>query len=166
MIRDILRELFYYKNGALYYRVKNKYSNQPISKPAGCLHKTERYWFISINKKTYRRGRLVWIYFNGDIPNGMQIDHKNRIKNDDRIKNLRVVTPSDNIKNQPLLKCNKLRLKYITKHKDKKCKKGFIYRFSVRDGDTRFYKESIDLKKLIIFRNNYIKNHRPDLYLH
>ncbi len=40
--------------------------------------------------------RLVWITFMGPIPDNLQIDHFNRIKDDNRLSNLRVVTPSEN----------------------------------------------------------------------
>jgi hypothetical protein len=40
--------------------------------------------------------RMVWEAFNGPIPPGMQINHKNGIKHDNRLSNLEVVTPSEN----------------------------------------------------------------------
>lgn len=40
--------------------------------------------------------RLVWQYFFGDIPKGMQINHKNGKKDDNRPENLEVVTPKEN----------------------------------------------------------------------
>jgi hypothetical protein len=40
--------------------------------------------------------RMVWEAVNGPIPDGMQINHKNGNKQDNRICNLEVVTPSEN----------------------------------------------------------------------
>ena len=42
--------------------------------------------------------RLVWKHFRGEIPEGMQINHINGNKKDNRIENLEVVTPSQNMK--------------------------------------------------------------------
>ena len=43
-----------------------------------------------------RAHRIVWESFVGPIPPGMQINHKNGIKGDNRLENLEVVTPSQN----------------------------------------------------------------------
>lgn len=40
--------------------------------------------------------RLVWEMVNGPIPDGMQINHINGIKTDNRIANLELVTPQQN----------------------------------------------------------------------
>ena len=43
---------------------------------------------------------------NGPIPDGMQIDHINHTRNDNRIENLRLVSNSSNSKNRRILKRN------------------------------------------------------------
>lgn len=41
--------------------------------------------------------RLVWGAFNGPIPEGMQINHLNEDKTDNRLENLSLVTPKENV---------------------------------------------------------------------
>lgn len=52
------------------------------------------------NGKRYRcyAHRLVWIYFNGKIPDSLEINHKNGIKLDNHPENLELVTHSENHK--------------------------------------------------------------------
>lgn len=55
---------------------------------------------------TYGRGRrrrvmahrLVWIYFNGEIPDGKEINHKNGVHIDNRLCNLELVTHAENMR--------------------------------------------------------------------
>lgn len=53
---------------------------------------------IGIDKKVHLAHRLAWIYYYGSKPS-MHIDHINRIKTDNRISNLRDVSPSQNSQN-------------------------------------------------------------------
>ena len=41
--------------------------------------------------------RYVWTQHNGEIPKGMQIHHINGKKKDNRIENLKLVTPKENM---------------------------------------------------------------------
>lgn len=54
-------------------------------------------------KRWYLRHRVIWFYFNGEIPEGYEIDHINGIKNDNRLENLRCVTHTENM-NNPITK--------------------------------------------------------------
>lgn len=66
-------------------------------KRAGCNHSLG-YRKLRINGKSYKEHRLAWLYIYGDFPSG-DIDHINRIKNDNRISNLREATESQNAQN-------------------------------------------------------------------
>jgi len=55
-----------------------------------------RYPTLRIGKKRIPLHRIIWELFVGAIPYGHQIDHINGDKHDNRLENLRVVTPSEN----------------------------------------------------------------------
>lgn len=57
------------------------------------------YLCIMHNHKTYKVHRLIFESFRGPIPKNLVIDHINRIRNDNHIYNLRVITPSENSRN-------------------------------------------------------------------
>lgn len=54
------------------------------------------YRYITLDEVDYRAARLAWLWVHGE-PVPAQLDHINRIKDDDRIANLR---PTDNSRNQ------------------------------------------------------------------
>ena len=51
-------------------------------------------------KRSVRAHRVVWMAKNGRVPEGLVIDHINRNRSDNRLCNLRVVTPQENFMNQ------------------------------------------------------------------
>ena len=57
-------------------------------------------------KKNYYQHRFVFEVFKGMIPSIMEIDHRNGVKNDNRIKNLQLITPYQNknkANNKPII---------------------------------------------------------------
>ena len=66
------------------------------------------YYTISINGKGHSIHRLVWEAFNGEIPTNMQIDHIDCVKTNNKLNNLRLVTPKQNINNPITLAKRKL----------------------------------------------------------
>ena len=70
-----------------------------MDRPAGSIN-NEGYRAIGINYKTYYAHILIWIYHRGRIPEGMEVDHKNSIKDDNRLSNLRLATHLQNSMNK------------------------------------------------------------------
>ena len=56
---------------------------------------------VGVEKGSYLYHRVLWVLYHGeDIPEGMQIDHINGIRSDNRIENLRVVSKRENDQNK------------------------------------------------------------------
>ena len=100
--QDVLKEHFYYKDGKLF----SKYfkSNRKIDAEVGIKN---RYGYKSakFQKNTFYVHRLIWCLLNGDLK-GMDIDHINGIRDDNRIENLRLVTKTQNNRNLQTAKVN------------------------------------------------------------
>lgn len=93
---EILLSLFDYDNGNLYWKEYKKGRRKDLL--AGTIN-NRGYVKITINGKQLYAHRIVWIMHNGDIERGMEIDHINHNKEDNRIENLRLVSRSENAKN-------------------------------------------------------------------
>lgn len=51
---------------------------------------------IDGQEKSFRVHRLIYLAFHGDIPKGLQVNHINEIKTDNRPENLNLMTPKEN----------------------------------------------------------------------
>lgn len=96
---EVLQEKFIYNpdTGELIY--KKTLHKSRVGEVAGYL--TQRGWLrVKVGNTHYRVHRIAWKMFYGeDPPTGLDIDHINRDKTDNRISNLRVVTRKDNVAN-------------------------------------------------------------------
>jgi hypothetical protein len=93
--------------GILSRKLGFKGSLKPIKYNSG------RGWIrVRIKGKNYGVHRIAWKMFYGeDPPLHLQIDHINRVRSDNRISNLRVVTPQENVKNSERVLNPKVRRK-------------------------------------------------------
>lgn len=55
-----------------------------------------QYSCVGINSKLYLCHRIVWVLFNGEIPNGLIIDHIDSDRKNNKINNLQMITQSKN----------------------------------------------------------------------
>ena len=97
--KDILHELFDYKNGYLYWKKSKAKAKQ--GNIAGWLEKNG-YMACGIDNVRYRVHRLIFAYHHGWCPEF--IDHINGIKTDNRIENLRPATAAQNNANKKMSK--------------------------------------------------------------
>ena len=68
-----------------------------------------------VDKREYLEHRLAWFYVNGTWPK--QVDHRNNVKSDNRISNLRETTSSQNNMNRKKNGRNRSGRKGVTERK-------------------------------------------------
>ncbi|AEI91245.1 gp45 [Escherichia phage phiEB49] len=91
-MKDFLNSNYEYHSEG--YLTKNGCSKRlGYNKPNGYLQ-----MYVTMTGKMYVH-RIIWEMHNGAIPDGMQIDHINGIRDDNRIENLRCVSASGNRRN-------------------------------------------------------------------
>ena len=103
-----LKEILHYdpETGIFTWKTKRMFG-----KVAGTItHKG--YTQIKINKKCYCAGRLAILYMEGNFPKD-QVDHNNRIRNDDRYSNLTCCNQSFNMQNTRTAKNNLTGIKRV-----------------------------------------------------
>lgn len=135
--KELLHELFFYKDGELYWKV-DRGSNKVKGKKAGGFH--SGYESIQINK--IRKGTHQWIFlmFNGYLPS--QVDHIDGNTLNNRIENLRDANYSQNQHNAKIRKDNTSGIKGVSWHKTHK---KWSVQLSV-NGKSRHFGEYFDLE--------------------
>ena len=96
LTQQVIKNLFEYKDGNLYWKVQ-KNSRALIGSKAGSL-KNNGYYSITIDSKLYRNHRLIYLYHYGYLPKF--IDHIDNDPLNNNIENLRETTRSQNLMNQ------------------------------------------------------------------
>ena len=121
---------------------------------AGTLN--NEYIRIKIDSKNYSAHRLAWLYMYGEFPKKC-IDHINRIKDDNRISNLRDVSLSINQRNRRLNKNNKAGYRgiYFNKKISKWIAQIKVNNVSTNLGGFKYKKDAIKKRKQIELKYNY-----------
>lgn len=105
LTQDYLQSILEYNpdTGVFTWRVRRG-RNCPAGKVAGRIA-TGGYRQIGINGRLYLAHRIAWLITHGRWP-ADQIDHINRVRDDNRLINLREATRTENQRNQSLYKNN------------------------------------------------------------
>lgn len=74
------------------------------------------YWVIGVDGTVYRAQRLAWLYMTGEWPPAL-VDHRNLDRKDNRWRNLRLATHSQNHANAGLIASNSSGHKGVSKNK-------------------------------------------------
>jgi len=114
---DLVNKYFEYKDGTLYWKEKtsNK-SNVKIGDACGRQNK-DGYIQTTVHNKLYGNHRIIFLMFNGYLPEIVDHIDGNRLNN--RIENLRAATMSQNLHNAKLSKANKSGIKGVSWEKDR-----------------------------------------------
>ena len=75
------------------------------------------YYILIVEGKIKRWHRIVYEFFNGEIPSNLQVDHFNNIRTDNRISNLKLKTHKDNTRCRLMQSNNTSGLAGVTWHK-------------------------------------------------
>lgn len=88
-----------YETGVLYWRWRVN-SRVPKTLEAGTQYKSSGYLYVKVHGRLYLVHRIVMLMCYGFYGEGLEVDHINHIRNDNRLCNLRFVTRSENNRNK------------------------------------------------------------------
>lgn len=101
---ELLRSLFLYDpmTGRLHHKANRR--RVKAGSYADSTRRADGYRQVALrlDGKQYqlKAHRVAWILEHGDIPDGLQVDHINGIRDDNRLCNLRLVTQRENDQNR------------------------------------------------------------------
>ena len=84
---------------------------------AGTVSKQSGYRIIRLNKQNFHAHRAAWLYCHGYLPTDVEIDHRNGVRADNRLLNLRKSTSTGNRENQRQAKSNNVSCGVLGVHK-------------------------------------------------
>lgn len=151
-------------------RAMNIWNTKYAGRLAGSVHTSNCGYmsiYITINNKKYKAHRIAWEMINGDIPNGLSIDHIDHNPLNNSIANLRLATEEEQKKNYPMSVNNKSGYVGVTW-----CKKTNKWRARISKngkvvelGESKNIEEAIELRKIAEKELNFHKNHGKGLSL-
>ena len=146
MNKDILHELFEYRDGKLFWKVV-KSKKTKIDEEAGSIT-SDGYRSVMINYKNIATHRIIYMMFNNTLPKELDHIDGNRLNNN--IDNLREVTSCQNSCNTKLRADNKSGIKGISW--SKRSKKWHAYlNINNKRKNIGFFKDIFEAEKQVIY---------------
>lgn len=97
---EYLKFLFSYNDGVITWRNKSSPQSRIVLGDRAGSYDKDGYLIVRVRNQTSSIHRIVWVYHNGEIPNGFEIDNIDGDILNNRIENLRLTTRSVNCSNQ------------------------------------------------------------------
>lgn len=88
-----------YETGVLYWRWRVN-SCVPKTLEAGTQRNSDGYLYVKVHGRNYPVHRVVMLMCYGFYGEGLEVDHINHVRNDNRLFNLRFVTHGENMRNK------------------------------------------------------------------
>ncbi len=128
MTLERLKELFKYDSNTGIFTNKVSRGRAKNGAIAGSIG-ADGYLRVKVDYVDHYLHRLAWLHEHGELPE-CQIDHKNEVKTDNRISNLRKASNSQNGQNKPIQANNSSGFKGVSLHR----KSGLWFAYAQRDG--------------------------------
>jgi hypothetical protein len=130
----------YYSNGIIYHKL--------LKRNISSWEMKGGYIQVQLNGKIKLLHRVLYERFIGEIPIGFVIDHRNNVRNDNRLSNLQVLSSKNNTRKQLIRSNNKSGYKGVNWHK---ASKSWVVQINDNDGKkiAKYFKE---IKDAIEFR--------------
>lgn len=147
---EVLREHFTYnpETGELRWKVKGK--KRRLHTEAGSCNSND-YRRLYVCGDFFQAHRICWALYYGEDPAPNIIDHKNGVRNDNRISNLRIATESENNINRPLQRNSTTGYRGVAYHKQSRKWQAYIN----IEGKRHFLGLYISIEGAIAARLNY-----------
>jgi len=113
LTKERVLELFDVDIASGIFRRKTNISQTRVGDIAGWTSKGYR--ILTIDGRRYRAHKVIWFLATGEWPVG-ELDHKDRVRNNNGFSNLRKATPSQNKRNMGLRSINTSGYKGVSRH--------------------------------------------------
>jgi hypothetical protein len=117
--QEELKKLFAYSPGTGVFTRLVSVSSNAKRGDTPLQRNTNGHVQFRVRGKLYLAHRLAWLYMTGNLPT-FELDHKNRVRHDNRWTNLRPATHIENSRNQGVRKNNKSGYRGVHWHKASK----------------------------------------------